>query len=111
MSNEDLEVTCADVKMRLDAGDEVILVDCREPEEHAIAAIESARLIPLGELVDRVAELGPPGDGAVVVHCHHGGRSLQAAQWLRGQGYAAAVSMAGGIDRWAVEIDPNLQRY
>ncbi|HQU46751.1 MAG TPA: rhodanese-like domain-containing protein, partial [Pirellulales bacterium] len=59
----------------------------------------------------RVSELEPHRGRAIVVHCHHGGRSLRVAQWLRQQGFAAAQSMSGGIDAWAAEIDPDVPRY
>jgi len=59
----------------------------------------------------RAAELEPYRAREIVVHCHHGGRSMQVTQWLRQQGYSRVQSMAGGIDRWACEIEPNLPRY
>ncbi|MDC0935760.1 rhodanese-like domain-containing protein [Pirellulales bacterium] len=106
-----IETTCDEVHARRHSDQPLLLIDCREPDEHAIAAIEGARLLPLGDFPDRVGELGPPGDAAITVYCHLGGRSLRAAQWLREQGYSNAQSMAGGIDQWAVEIDTSLQRY
>jgi adenylyltransferase/sulfurtransferase len=60
---------------------------------------------------DRVNELQPYKQKEIVVHCHHGGRSLKVTHWLRSQGFANVKSMAGGIDQWAVEIDPKLARY
>ena len=62
----------------------------------------------MSELAARVAELGELSRRQIVVHCHHGGRSLKVAQWLRSQGFAKAQSMAGGIDDWALEIDRSL---
>jgi rhodanese-related sulfurtransferase len=65
----------------------------------------------MSEMAERVGELEPYRDWRIVVHCHHGGRSLRVANWLRGQGFANAQSLAGGIDAWAAEIDPTLPRY
>ena len=106
-----IEVDCHAVATRLRAGGPFVLVDCREPDEHAIAHIAGARLIPLSELVARLAELEPFRDRELAVHCHHGGRSLKAARWLREQGFSRASSMAGGIDAWSLEIDPTVPRY
>jgi len=110
-TNPSLEVDCRSVRQQLEAGSEFLLLDCREPDEHALVHIEQAKLIPMSELMARVGELEPHRDQSIVVHCHHGGRSLQVAQWLRRQGFSQAQSMAGGIDRWAEEIDPSLPRY
>src|SRR5207253_1878374 len=106
-----LEVDCRSVRAMLDAGERFVLVDCREPDEHALVHIDEAHLIPLGQMAGRIAELEPWRDAPLVVHCHHGGRSLRAARWLREQGFRTAQSMAGGIDQWAQEIDPQLPRY
>lgn len=106
-----MEVSCAEVKQRLDAADDFLLLDCREQEEHDLVSITGAKLLPMSELMERHAELAELKDRPLVVHCHHGGRSLQVANWLRGQGYDQAQSMAGGIDVWAQEIEPGMARY
>ena len=111
MSEIPLETDCSATKALLDAGGDFLLLDCREPDEHAMVHIEGAKLLPMGELADRVSELEPHREHAIVVHCHHGGRSLRVARWLREQGYPRVQSMAGGVDRWATEIDPQLPRY
>ena len=85
-----------------------LLLDVRSPGEREIAKIEGA------ELFDRAAQdrvLKLPKDTAVVFHCHHGGRSQQAAEWLLSQGFTNVKNLAGGIDAWAVEVDPKLDRY
>jgi rhodanese-related sulfurtransferase len=106
-----IETDCRAVRNAQAAGEDFLLLDCRESDEHAIVSIKGATLVPMSELAARVEELNPWRDRRIVVHCHHGGRSLRVANWLRGQGFEQAQSMAGGIDAWAVEIDQSLARY
>ncbi|TWU11473.1 putative adenylyltransferase/sulfurtransferase MoeZ [Symmachiella macrocystis] len=106
-----LEISCTVVKAKLDGGDEFFFLDCREADEHQLVNITEAALVPMSEIQDRVTELQPHQDGEIIIHCHHGGRSLQVATWLHGQGFANVKSMAGGIDQWAMEIDTALTRY
>ena len=89
----------------------VLLLDCRTPEEHAIARIEGALLLPMGEITERVGEIEEWRDAMVIVHCHHGIRSLRVATWLRGRGFGHATSMRGGIDAWSASIDPAIPVY
>lgn len=110
-SNIPLEINCQAVKSKLDAGDDFLLLDCREVDEYQTVNIKGARLLPMSQLMTRVGEIEEFKDKAVVVHCHHGGRSLKVANWLRQQGFLQAQSMAGGIDEWATGIDPSLPRY
>jgi len=105
------ETDCRTVETRRKAGEAFLLLDCRERDEDALVRIEGARLIPMTELAQRVSELDAHKDSEIVVYCHHGGRSLRVAQWLRQQGFPKVSSMAGGIDRWSQEIDPTLPRY
>ena len=93
------------------AAEPFLLLDCREPDEHALTRIEGAVLIPMRTIPERLAELEPRRGDRIVVHCHHGVRSLRVARFLRERGFAAAQSMAGGIEAWALEIDPSLPRY
>jgi adenylyltransferase/sulfurtransferase len=102
------EISAPDLKRRLDAGDAPTIVDVREPWEHELAAIPGARLIPMDVLPGHVDALA--GEREIVVHCHHGQRSAAVVQWLRRQGLPA-VNLRGGIDAWAVEVDPALRRY
>jgi rhodanese-related sulfurtransferase len=111
MPDVPLEIDVAAVKQKLDAGDDFLFVDCREAKEHATANIAAAKLVPMGEIADRLGELEPHKERPLVVHCHHGGRSLRVARWLREQGFTQAQSMAGGIDTWSQQIDSAVPRY
>ena len=106
-----VEVTCAQVKARLEAHDKFVFLDCREPNEHQTVSIKQATLLPMSEIQNRISELESHRTEDIIIHCHHGGRSLRVANWLRQQGFSKAQSMDGGIDQWAVEIDPSLPRY
>lgn len=105
----DLQIEPQEVKRRLAAGEKLALVDVREPWEYALRRLEGAVLVPMGELPGRMGWLEEAGE--VVVYCHHGVRSVDAAAWLRQQGVGPAHSMAGGIDRWSREIDSSVPRY
>ena len=106
-----LEIDVHAVHSLLEERQDFLLLDCREPTEHSLVNIQAATLIPMGELQQRVAELSEFRDKRIVVHCHHGGRSLMVTQWLREQGFARAQNMSGGIDAWSLEIDRSLPRY
>ena len=106
-----IEISTRDVQALRASGGDLLLVDCREPEEHAVAALAGSALIPMGELPERLGELAGREGDRIVVYCHLGGRSLRVAHWLRGQGFQNAQSMAGGIDEWAAEIEPGMPRY
>lgn len=106
-----LEISCQAVQQKLATGEPFFFLDCREPDEYATAKIAGATLLPMSELADRAGELQQHQNELVVVHCHHGGRSLRVAMWLRKQGFARACSMAGGIDEWSQQIDPGIPRY
>jgi rhodanese-related sulfurtransferase len=104
-----IEVTPREVSEQLARGDKFLFVDVREKWEHDVSRIEGATLIPLREISANVGRFEEAEE--VVLFCHHGMRSLDAAAWLRSQGVAGARSMAGGIERWSVEIDPRVPRY
>ncbi len=102
------EIAPGELRARLQAPGPPALLDVREPWEHELAAIAGSRLIPMDELAARVGELDPGRE--IVVYCHHGIRAAAVVQWLRRQG-VAAVNLRGGIDAWAVEVDPGVPRY
>jgi len=105
----DLEITPAETKRRLDRGEKLLLVDVREPWEAEICRIEGAKLISMGSIPANLQALDT--DDEVVCYCHHGMRSLDVVVWLRGQGVERARSLAGGIERWSLEVDPQVPRY
>lgn len=92
-------------------GREFILLDCREASEFQIASITGAKLMPMSDWPTHASELEAFRDQSIVVHCHHGGRSMRITQWLRQNGYTKAQNLAGGIDAWSREIDPQIPRY
>jgi len=99
----------ADLKARLDAGEKLVLLDVREMEEVAICALPGITHIPLSELSVRHIELDP--DSEMVVICHHGVRSANAANALAGLGFETLWNLTGGVDRWARDVDPSMARY
>jgi rhodanese-related sulfurtransferase len=106
-----LEIDVLSVKQLLDAGTEFVFLDCREPSEVATAQIAGTTHIPMREIPARLAELESSKNGRVVIHCHHGGRSMRVTQFLRQQGFAQAQNMAGGIEAWSLEVDSAVPRY
>jgi rhodanese-related sulfurtransferase len=108
----DFEISAADVKRRLEAGEKLHLIDVREPHEFALARIEGSELIPKRQVPGELQTLEARADEApLIVFCHHGVRSLNVVNWLRGQGVDACQSMAGGIDAWSLVVDSSVPRY
>jgi rhodanese-related sulfurtransferase len=112
----DLEVTPRRARaMVREFPPQAILIDCRTAAEAAVARITEAALVPLSEIesrADEIAEMArEAGDAQVIVHCHHGLRSLKAVLALRAKGLKEVFSMAGGIDLWSRAVDPAVPRY
>lgn len=105
---DEFEIEPLELSEQLKAGNQVYLLDCREPWEFEEASIAGSELIPMQTIPHRLALI--PTDRPVVVVCHSGRRSMDVALWLRGQGIRAR-SLSGGIDRWSLEIDPAVPRY
>jgi adenylyltransferase/sulfurtransferase len=103
------EIGARELAERLERGDELDLIDVREPHEFEIARIPGARLIPLNSLPARAAELDSSRE--VVLHCHHGQRSMRALEFLRQAGFRKLKNLRGGIDQWARQVDPSTPRY
>ena len=86
-----------------------LLLDIREPWEFQTCRIADSLLMPMREVQARLGEIEPATE--VVVICHHGGRSLQVAQFLARQGYAGVHNLTGGVDAWARSVDPAMPVY
>ena len=107
-----IETTPQDIQRRLAAGEKLLLIDVREPNEFQATRIPDAELIPMRTIPAQLQRLEAASDDAtLIVYCHHGIRSLNVVNWLREQGVPGCQSMAGGIDRWSLEIDPAVPRY
>jgi adenylyltransferase/sulfurtransferase len=102
------QLTVKELKRRIDAGEDVYILDVREPYEYRIAQI-GGKLIPQNEVPQRLAEIDRERE--VIVQCHSGIRSQRVAEFLKQQGYPRVVNLAGGISAWANEIDPQMQKY
>jgi adenylyltransferase/sulfurtransferase len=102
------QLTVKELKRRIDAGEDLYILDVREPYEYQIANL-GGRLIPQNDVPRRLAEIDPNRE--VIVHCRSGVRSQRIAEFLSQSGYPRVVNLAGGILAWADEIDPKMQKY
>ena len=102
------QLSVKELKKRLDAGEDVFVLDVREPYEYQIAQI-GGKLIPQNDVPQRLGEI--PRDREIVVHCRSGARSQKIAEFLKQSGYTQVVNLAGGILAWSDEIDPKVQKY
>jgi adenylyltransferase/sulfurtransferase len=104
------EITATELKRRLDAGDDLQIIDVREQNEYDTARLEGSKLIPLGQVVNRIGEIDP--DRETVVHCKMGGRSAKAIAALTRAGFAGRLlNLKGGITAWSNEVDPSVPKY
>jgi len=103
------ETTSVDLKKRLDAGDDVYILDVREPNEYQINRIAGSVLIPLGDVPKRYHELDPNEE--VITQCKVGGRSAKAADFLRSVGFKKVLNLTGGIVDWIDKVDPSQPKY
>ena len=103
------EISVQELKQKLDQDEPIQLIDVREPMEHQIVCLEEASLIPMNDLPQHIE--GLDSNREIILHCHHGIRSMQAAYYLYQNGFQNVKSLTGGIDQWAIEIDPTLNRY
>jgi rhodanese-related sulfurtransferase len=111
MADLPIEIDVHSVKQMRDRGEKFVLLDCREPAEVATARVAGSQHIPMREIPARLAEIEGGSAARVVVHCHHGGRSLRVTQFLRQQGFTQVQNMTGGIDAWSQLIDASVPRY
>ncbi|MCA9132508.1 MAG: rhodanese [Planctomycetales bacterium] len=110
MNEPSLEVDVHEVQQLL-AADEIVLIDCREPSEWEVAKIDGAILMPMSRWQEAAADLAQHAARRIVVHCHHGGRSLRVTQWMRQNGFPNTQNMTGGIDAWSLQVDASVPQY
>ena len=104
------EITATELKRRLDAGDDLQIIDVREQNEYDTARLEGSKLIPLGQVLSRAGEIDPNRE--TVVHCKLGGRSAKAIEALTRAGFAGRLlNLKGGITAWSNDVDPNVPKY
>ena len=106
---EDWEITVKELKSLLDSGTQVNLIDVREPSEYEFCHIDGSRLVPVGQVLNRIGEFNARGE--YVFYCHVGERSGWVVNLLRQHGFQKVKNLRGGIDAWAMEIDPSMPRY
>jgi rhodanese-related sulfurtransferase len=105
-----MTMTPIELKARLDKGDDLRVIDVREADEWAIAHLPQAELIPLSKFQQMATPQLDP-DETIVLYCHHGMRSARAQSYLKGQDYKNVLNLTGGIDAWALQVDPTMKRY
>lgn len=103
------EISVGELQQKHAAGEPLFLLDVREPDEIATAAIPWAATIPMGEVPAWAGEL--PTDVPIAVLCHSGARSGRVTRWLNENGFPTAANVAGGIEAWSAQIDPTVPRY
>jgi adenylyltransferase/sulfurtransferase len=96
-------------RLLLETPAQVVLIDVREPDEVARCRIAGSTTIPMKQIPENVGTL--PKDKHLLIHCHHGGRSMRVTQFLRANGFSAVSNVAGGIDAWSLAIDTRVPRY
>ena len=105
-----MTITPTELKARLDRKESFRLIDVREADEWAVARLPRAELIPLSQFQQLATrELSP--EETLILYCHHGMRSGRAQGYLKAQGYANVLNLTGGIDAWALQVEPTMKRY
>jgi adenylyltransferase/sulfurtransferase len=104
------DITATEQKKRHDAAEDILLNDVRQPDENAFARIPGAKLIPLGEILNRMNEIDENRE--TVIHCKMGGRSARAIDALQRSGFKGKLkNLRGGITAWSNEVDPSVPKY
>ena len=104
------EISATNLKTRLDAGEDIQLIDVRQPDEFGFAKIEGSKLIPLGDVLKRMDEIDQNRE--TVIHCKMGGRSAKAIELLKQAGFTGEMkNLKGGITAWSNEVDPKVPKY
>ena len=106
-----MDVTAQDVKAMQQRGEKFRLIDVRELDEWNTVKIEGAELIPLSQFQQQATAKLDEYDEKIVLYCHHGMRSARAQGYLKSQGYSDVLNLTGGIDAWALQVEPAMRRY
>lgn len=109
MKESPLEISVTEAHEQLSSVQPPLLIDVREPDEHAYCCVALSRLIPLADIPHHLASI--PTDHPVLIICHHGGRSMRATQFLRSKGYPLVSNIKGGIEQWSLKVDTQIPRY
>ena len=103
------EISATELKQRLDGGEDIQIIDVREPNEYEVAHLENSKLIPVGEIGTRVSEIDPARE--TIVYCQKGGwRSAEAIGALQRAGFDRVLNLKGGITAWSDEVDPTMPK-
>lgn len=105
------EIAPRELRRSLDAGEDILVIDCRTAQERELARIEGSMHVPFQDVSSQLERLRDFQDRTIVVHCHQGGRSLRMTALLRREGFAHVRSLAGGIHLWAIDVDPRVPTY
>ena len=108
MTNGIPQITAKELQRRIDADEQVYILDVREPWEHKVAQI-GGKLIPMNEIPQRLSEIDRERE--IIVQCHHGIRSQRVAEFLQQSAFPRVVNLVGGIDAWSREVDPSVPKY
>lgn len=103
------DISPTELAKRMESGEEVLLIDVREPEEYEVARIEGAHLMPLSRFHEWAGSLNTEAE--IIFICHHGIRSAQVCRFLSREGFSKLCNLAGGIDLWSTEVDRSVSRY
>ena len=104
------EISAGELKNRMDAGEDIQVIDVRQPEEHAFARIDGTELIPLGELMSRMGEIDEARE--TVLYCKTGFRSARGVEAMQRAGFGGTLkNLRGGITAWSNEVDPKVPKY
>lgn len=105
------EISPVTLKTKLEKGDNLLVLDVREPHEIKICTLNNSMNIPLGDLRFRIQELEAHKNKEIIVYCRSGKRSAMAAEFLRENGFSQVINLAGGILAWSDQVDPSCQKY
>ena len=104
------QLSVEELQKKLKGAEKFQLIDCREPDEYETCRIDGSTLIPLSQFSqEALSQLKP--DDEIIIHCHHGGRSQRACEFLLANGYKNVSNVSGGIDAWSLRIDSKVPRY